>query len=58
MVTLDHGQRLAAAIPHAHLHVLPGAGHGYATFGSADLALALLGGSRLALDGQDSALDG
>ena len=44
MVTLDHGQRLADAIPHARLHVLPGAGHGMATFGSADLALALLVG--------------
>ena len=44
MVTLDNGQRLAAAIPHARLHVLPGAGHGYATFGSADLACALFGG--------------
>ena len=45
MVTLDHGQRLAAAIPHARLHVLPRAGHGYATFGSADLALGLFAAS-------------
>jgi pimeloyl-ACP methyl ester carboxylesterase len=44
MVTLDHGQRLAEAIPHARLHVLPGAGHGYATFGSADFALPLFVG--------------
>jgi pimeloyl-ACP methyl ester carboxylesterase len=48
MVTIDHGQRLAAVIPHAKLHVLPGVGHGYATFGSADLAMELLvGGSGL-----------
>jgi pimeloyl-ACP methyl ester carboxylesterase len=45
MVNADHGHRLAALIPHAHLHVLPRAGHGYATFGSADLALRLLAGS-------------
>ena len=44
MVVLDHGRRLAEAVPHADLHVLPGAGHGYATFGSADLALGLLAG--------------
>jgi pimeloyl-ACP methyl ester carboxylesterase len=42
MVVLDNGRRLADAIPHARLHILPGAGHGYATFGSADLALGLL----------------
>ena len=45
MVVLDHGRRLADAIPHARLHVLPGAGHGLATFGSADLALQLLAGA-------------
>jgi pimeloyl-ACP methyl ester carboxylesterase len=39
MVPIDHGQRLAAAMPLATMHVLPGAGHGMATFGSADLAL-------------------
>ena len=43
MVVLANGRRLADAIPHARLHVLPGAGHGLATFGSADLALRLLG---------------
>jgi pimeloyl-ACP methyl ester carboxylesterase len=42
MVPLGNGQRLAAAIPHAELHVPPGAGHGYSTYGSADLALRLL----------------
>jgi pimeloyl-ACP methyl ester carboxylesterase len=41
MVPLDNGQRLADAVPHARLHVLPDAGHGYATFGSGDLALGL-----------------
>ena len=46
MVVLENGRRLAAAIPHARLTVLPGAGHGYATFGSADLALSLLTGDR------------
>jgi pimeloyl-ACP methyl ester carboxylesterase len=44
MVPPEHGHRLAAAIPHAELHVLPDAGHGYATFGAADLALGLLAG--------------
>ena len=44
MVTLENGHRLAAAIPHARLHVLPGAGHGYATFGSADQVMGLLTG--------------
>ncbi len=57
MVTLDHGQRLAAAIPHAHLHVLPGAGHGYATFGSADLVLTLLAEAGSPLTGK-TVLDG
>jgi pimeloyl-ACP methyl ester carboxylesterase len=46
MVVLDNGQRLSDAIPHAHLHVLPDAGHGYATFGSADLALGLFGAGK------------
>ena len=46
MVPLDNGQRLAAAIPHAELHLLPG-GHGDATFGSADLALRLLTGTHV-----------
>jgi len=41
MVPVDNGHRLAAVLPHARLHVLPG-GHGDATFGSADLALSLL----------------
>jgi pimeloyl-ACP methyl ester carboxylesterase len=44
MVPVVDGQRLAAALPHARLHLLPGAGHGTATFGSADLALELLTG--------------
>ena len=44
MVTLDHGQRLADAIPHARLHVLPGSGHGYATFGSVNMVCELFGG--------------
>ncbi len=41
MVVLDNARQLADAIPQAQLHVLQGVGHGYATFGSADLALAL-----------------
>ena len=41
MVPVANGHRLAAAVPHARLHLLPG-GHGAATFGSADLALSLL----------------
>ena len=45
MVTRDNGDRLAAAIPHAKLHVLPG-GHGDTTFGAADLALRLLADGR------------
>ena len=43
LTTLDEGERLAAAIPHANLHVIPG-GHGDAAFGAADLALAILAG--------------
>lgn len=46
MVPADEGRRLAEAMPRARLHVLPGAGHGAATFGAADLALALLTGGR------------
>ena len=46
MVVLDNGRRLAAAIPHARLHVIPGAGHGFATFGSADLVLSILADGR------------
>jgi pimeloyl-ACP methyl ester carboxylesterase len=42
MVILENGHRLAAAIAGARLTVLPGAGHGYATFGSADLVLEML----------------
>lgn len=42
MVPPENGRRLAAAMPHARLHLLPGAGHGYATFGAADRTLALL----------------
>jgi len=42
MVVPENGHRLAAAVPHARLHLLPEAGHGYATFGAADLALTLL----------------
>ena len=41
LVPVADGHRLAAAVPHARLHLVPG-GHGTATFGSADLALALL----------------
>jgi pimeloyl-ACP methyl ester carboxylesterase len=43
MVTADHGRRLAELLPGATLTVLPGAGHGYSTFGSADLVLGMLG---------------
>ena len=46
MVTIDHGHRLAAQLPHARLHVLPGAGHGSATFGSADLVMELFTAGR------------
>ena len=42
MVPLAHAHRLVELVPGARLHLLPGAGHGYATFGSADLALTLL----------------
>ena len=42
MVTIDHGERLATAIPHAQLHALPGAAHGDTTFGAVDLVLRLL----------------
>ena len=44
MVPAEHGERLAALLPHATLTVLPGAGHGDVTFGSVDRLLALFAG--------------
>ena len=43
MVPLHHGHRLAELLPNATLKVLPGAGHGDTTFGTADVLLPLFG---------------
>ncbi len=42
MVRPENGRLLADLLPHATHTVIPDAGHGYATFGSADLATSLL----------------
>jgi pimeloyl-ACP methyl ester carboxylesterase len=44
MMPAENGHLLAGLIPHADLTVLPGAGHGDTTFGSADLVMGLIAG--------------